>query len=450
RAKYRHAAAVIAREELGDDALAVEQFGKALDADPDDMRSFRSIDQLLTEAGDFRALARAHRKMLKRLGEDAPIAVLLPLWTRLGEISLDHLDDTDAALAAFEVASSLEPDNIARHEQLADLYLEAGDTRRDDAIEELQVLVRHDPDRVELYRALSNLYTAAGQTDKSYCLAQALVFLGAANDAERACIDRHRPAELRAARGRLTEELWHKAILHQDEDRHLGAIFTAVCGAVAATTARSASAFGLSPDDRSEVGKSSTRVVARVFKYVSDVLALDPEPHLYLLDDSDGIRVANTRSKDTLIPSVLIGRPHNQTKDDEALAFAIGKRLAYFRPERYLHYAVQTVPRLQAVYRAAMVASGAAELELDDDAGKLSEQIAKTVPRPVLDQVAILVRKLGADRPVAPLIAQWHVSADLTANRTGLILCNNLELAARLIATESQAMSTLATKDRLR
>jgi hypothetical protein len=48
------------------------------------------------------------------------------------------------------------------------------------------------------------------------------------------------------------------------------------------------------------------------------------------------------------------------------------------------------------------------------------------------------------------LITGWRSATDLTANRVGLILCNDLETAARLVATEPGAMTTLAAKDRLR
>ena len=44
--------------------------------------------------------------------------------------------------------------------RLADLYLEAGEARRDEAIVELQYLLGHAPERVELYKALASLYRA--------------------------------------------------------------------------------------------------------------------------------------------------------------------------------------------------------------------------------------------------------------------------------------------------
>jgi hypothetical protein len=48
------------------------------------------------------------------------------------------------------------------------------------------------------------------------------------------------------------------------------------------------------------------------------------------------------------------------------------------------------------------------------------------------------------------LVAGWRTATDLTANRVGLILCNDLETAARAIATEPPGLSTMPAKERLR
>jgi hypothetical protein len=268
RSKYHYAAAVIARDELDDVDLAIEHFQLALEDDPGNTRAFDAIDQALRGRGDYKNLARAYRKMLKRLGEEAPVDILLPLWTKLGEICLEQLEDTESAIAAFEVASSLDPDGRERHEQLAELYLEVGESRRQDAIEELQYLVQSDPDRVELYRALSNLYREEGELDKAFCLAQALVFLKAASAGEVELYQKVRPPQLVLSKRRLTEELWQKAILHGREDRHVNAIFASLIGEIASSAAQPPSAYHLASKDRIDVAHEP-RPVARMVKYAA-------------------------------------------------------------------------------------------------------------------------------------------------------------------------------------
>ncbi len=448
RAKYRYAAAVIARDELGDTDLAVDSFNAALDDDHTLPKAFDAVDKLLTDKQDWRNLARAYRKMLKRVGEDAPTSQLLKLWTRLGDLCVDHLGDNEAAIAAYEVASSLEPDNMDRHEQLANLYLEAGEDRRDDAIASLQLLVQAYPERVELYRALSDLYWEAEDTDKAFCLAQALVFLGAATDREKELFDKYRPQKFTVAKRRLTEELWQKSIIHDREDRHLNAIFSSLVASIAATTAQPPSAFKL-PGRRADT-QTDSHTAARMFGYAANILGLDPVPNVYITPDSeDPLRVANTAEKGKLHPSVLMGSPLLSQDAEDEIAFDVGKKLAYFRPERYVTYALQTLPKIETAFRAALVASGQGDSEGVPETAQMAGHLKKTVPTAVLEQVAAVARKMG-DRKSNGAVAHWRSATDLTANRVGLILCNDFETAARHIATEAPGISTIGAKDRLR
>jgi golgin subfamily B member 1 len=451
RAKYHYAAAVIARDELDDVDLSIEQFQLALEDDPANAKAFEGIDQILRERGDYKTLARAYRKMLKRLGEEAPVDILLPLWTRLGEICLEQLEDTESAIAALEVASSLDPDNRVRHEQLAELYLEVGESRRQDAIEELQYLVQADPDRVELYRALSNLYREEGELDKAYCLAQALVFLKAASPDEAMLYQKVRPPKLVVAKRRLTEELWQKAILHGREDRHVNAIFASLIGEIASSSAQPPSAYHLASKDRVDVAHES-RPVARMVKYAANVLGVGLDPQLYLLAEGaePGIRVANTVERGKLAPALLVGEAHVERMDERELAFELGKRMAYLRPDRYVSYAMTTLPTLEAAFSAALSAAGLRPAgEVAPEAARLADRLATAVPAQVLVQVAAIARKMNSDFKNGA-IASWRTATDLTANRVGLILCNDLETAARRVAVETGGVSTLSAKDRLR
>jgi golgin subfamily B member 1 len=461
RARFHYTAAVIARDELRDADLAVEKFHAALDDAPFTPKAFEGAEELLTERRDWKNLARAYRRQLKRMGEDAPTEVLLYLWTKLGDTYYDHLGDNEAATEAYQVACELAPDDIKRHEQLADLYLEARDARRQEAIAELQFLVAHAPDRVELYKTLASLYRAEHELDKAWCVTQALVFLGAASDEEKMIYDRFRPAQFVPAPRRLTEELWQKAIIHPKEDRIVGAIFSSTLGALAAGTAQPVTAFGLSPDARADLDRDP-RVVSRIVKYVSSVLAIDPTPMVWLQEGGEGLRVANTvglgAERQRLIPSLLVGAPQIGKSDERELAFEVGKRMAYLRPERFVTLALGTLPKLESAFTASVLAGGARITAHDgqpfathasDDAKKLASTLRQQVPGPLLEQVGEIASKLSG-RVGNGLVAGWRTATDLTANRVGFIVANDLETAARAIATEGVALSSLPVKDRLR
>ncbi|MBA3541286.1 MAG: tetratricopeptide repeat protein, partial [Deltaproteobacteria bacterium] len=461
RARFHYTAGVIARDELNDSELAVEKFGAALDDAPMTPKAFDAIDALLTARKDWKNLARAFRRQLKRAGDSHPTEKLLELWTRLGDVCLDHLGDTEAATEAYQVACELAPDDVQRHEQLADLYLEAGEARRQEAIAELQFLLGHEPDRVELYKALANLYRAEHELDKAWCVAQALVFLGAASDEEKTLYLKFRGDKFVPAPRRLTEELWQKSIIHPKEDRHVGAIFASTLNALAAGTAQPITAFGLQADARTDLDRDP-RAVSRIVKYVSGVLAIDPAPMVWLQEGGDGLRVANTvglgAERQRLVPTLLIGSPQIGKTDERELAFEVGKRMAYLRPERFVTLALTTLPKLEAAFAASVLASGArvnAENGspfadgVGDEAKKMATLLRSQVPAPLLEQVSDLSNKLSG-RVGNGLISAWRTATDLTANRVGFIVANDLETAAKAIATEGAALSSLSVKDRLR
>ena len=461
RARFHYTAAVIARDELHDVELAVDKFHTALDDAPRTPKAFEAVETLLVERKDWKNLARAYRKQLKRMGEDAPIEQLLALWTKLGDVYLDHVGDSEAATEAFQVALELAPDEVTRHEQLADLYLEAGEARRTDAIRELQYLLAHTPDRTELYKALASLYRAEHDLDKAWCVAQALVFLGAASPEEKLLYERFRPAQFSPAQRRLTEELWQKNVIHPREDKHVGAIFSSTLGAIAGGAAQPITAYGLTPETRADLDRDP-RPVSRIVKYVASVLAVDPMPMVWLQEGGDGLRVANTvglgSERGKLVPSLLVGSPQLGKNDERELAFEVGKRMAYLRPERFVTLAVGTLPKLEAAFTASLLASRVRIAAHDgrpsgdaasDEAMRLASTLQKQVPGPLLEQVAELSKTLS-DKLGNGLVSTWRAATDLTANRVGFIVANDFETAARGIATEGASLSSMSVKERLR
>jgi hypothetical protein len=103
KARYLVAMANILNYELASPVEAVEIYQQALDEDPDDRRSFERIERILTSQQDWPELARAFRRMIKRLGAsptEAQRPWLIALWGGLAELSRVRQDDLAAAAAA--------------------------------------------------------------------------------------------------------------------------------------------------------------------------------------------------------------------------------------------------------------------------------------------------------------------------------------------------------------
>ena len=147
--------------------------------------------------------------------------------------------------------------------------------------------------------------------------------------------------------------------------------------------------------------------VSRIVKYVSGVLAIDPAPMVWLQEQGDGLRVANTvglgADRQKLVPSLLVGAPLIGKADERELAFEVGKRMAYLRPERFVTLAVGTLPKLEAAFAAAVLASGArltgarrSRRTRPTTTRRRSSRVScmRQVPGPLLEQVGELSTKL--------------------------------------------------------
>ena len=111
--------------------------------------------------------------------------VTIALWHALGEIYRSRLKDINAAIQAFEVATSLDPENAKRHEILAELYIMAGPDFAEKAVAEQMLLISKDPFKIEAYKALRKIYMDSRQYDRAWCMCAALTYLQRAQRKDR-------------------------------------------------------------------------------------------------------------------------------------------------------------------------------------------------------------------------------------------------------------------------
>src|SRR5207245_8224444 len=126
RARYRHAAAMIRLEELGEPEAARAALVAALDDDPTHAESASALETLLCERGAWQELANHHYRMLSHLGTDGAVGERLRRWSALGELCLERLGDRAAGLLALEAAANLAPTDLLRQQRLAQLLDDAG------------------------------------------------------------------------------------------------------------------------------------------------------------------------------------------------------------------------------------------------------------------------------------------------------------------------------------
>jgi tetratricopeptide (TPR) repeat protein len=453
RARTLVAAGNILHYELGNDADAVDAYDRALDADPEDLKTFERIDKLLTATHDWKTLERCYRRQIKRMGTDVPLEqrpALLALWQGLGEIYRSRLKDNAAAIAAFEVAASLDPENADRRADtgkiLAELYEASGPAGYGKAVGEHRLLVRHARearDTAPHIKQLLRFFVELGELDHAFCAAQALVVLGQADRDERALAAQYQPrAPVRAAR-RMTEDLWQRSLCHPDQDRLLSPILAAISPAVAVARAKPHKEWGLKRKHRRDVA-TDPAMFCRALAYASGVLSVAP-PEVYLFPDAPGeIDLANVRESmtslpagvPTALPAFLVGREALEGRSETELGYVVARNLAMLRPDAFVRWptVVPTLAELEIVVRAAirLVAPDVpVPGQLGEQVGQYGDFLVRVASVQTREHLGLVVRRFLAAGGAID-VPRWARGLALTAIRTGLLVCGDLEVAIRL------------------
>lgn len=459
KAKYLVAIANILNYELHAVDEAVEIYNRALDEDPDDLKTFERIDKILTAKRSWRDEARNYRRMIKRIGTNpAPEKkdTLVALWRGVGEIYRSRLKDLTAAVTAFEVCASLDPSDSGTLEIMAEIFELQGPPFFIKAVEMRTRLAQRaesfDALAVQL-RALRRLYFDNRHYDRVFCVCAALVAMGRADPKERAYYERLAGYPLPAARAALTEELWQRCLYHQGEDFRISQLFAAICPSMMVVRAREVRAWGL--DERRRVGQdSSPSLVPQLIGYAASLLGLH-RPVLYLRPDVPGdIDVANVLEHGQPIPSLVVGRDLTRGRTEKEVAFIAGRTLAKMRSDHMVLWpnVVPSVAELRIAFLALLKMFQPA-MESDDERqpafAEYKNLFVRTLPPHALEPLGVIIPQLVQDSRQIDLKA-WAAAADETAMRAGLLVCGDVVVAMRALrAGDSPERGAISDETRL-
>ena len=430
RAKYLYTSAVIYRDEMKLSNESLSGFSKALDENPNHPKAMKAIDSILSTQGDWKKLSKKYRNVIKKTKDKVSVEAAYSYWGRLGQISYEELGDQASAMTAWEVAAELRPSQTEWLEKLVDLQIEAGQSHRKKAIKSMQTLLRMDPSRTEIYRGLFQLYLKENELDKAYCCAQALDFLGLAS-AEEKKIVAERKKDSKMASGQITDELWQSSIADRRENRIVDAIFSSLAQPLAMSKARNVTTFQF--EDRTA---SPTTQASKVFEYACKVLSPAVKPSL-VIDDKQpsAMQVANTKREGQIAPTVVLGKDNQSLESAQELAFSLGKKMTYLRPEKFLSLSAGTAPQMEEVLFGALKAANVDVKISNEMTGDSAQAIKNTVSKPVLDYIGKVAGQLNDESPKG-IVQNWLEASELTANRAGFILCDDLHTAAKMVAKE--------------
>jgi tetratricopeptide (TPR) repeat protein len=298
------------------------------------------------------------------------------------------------------------------------------------------------PGNPEAYAAAFSIHRRNGNTDGAFLAALALEELGAADVDQQILIDQFRTLSPSRARASLDPPAWER-LRAPGYDPVLAAVFAAVEEAAIGLKIEDLRAAGRLPElDRTQrLPESSTASIVRSFQWAARFLGIGC-PDLYAMDDAPGIAVMHA-----IHPSTALGRSVLSGPSAKDLAFLAGRHLTYYRPEYHVILYYPTRDELTTLLIAAVQLGLPEAPSMPPALRTLRARLARRIGERDHVMLARAIRELNA-RGGHAQIGAWMRAVELTAARTGLLLCGDLASAAAVVRSESRPLGDLTTEER--
>jgi hypothetical protein len=384
--------------------------------------------------------------MIQRLPKTPDVAqARLALWKTLGELYRNVLRNDDGARMAYQVVSRADPDDAVSTEAYAQLAAKKPGEEAE-AIAAYRQLLRTGAKAQKAASALVGLHAARKEYDQAYSSAQVLAhLLGAATPEELQVVSRLRKFARDQASRTMDDEAW-RLLLHERVRGPLADIMTLVALHARAMFVQSPKDLGLNPKkDELDVAGSMLFFV-NMFKYVARTLGMDGL-RLFRKEESG----ARLQVVPTDPPGLLATEEMFRERPKKELWFAIGKALAFRRPELFL---ARLMPhdQLDLVFQAAC-SVGTSRFVVTADphqVEKLKITLEKVVPDNVRKNTLKLLARSYCDVQHPGDVRAYLDGAELSSNRVGALLAGDLEVVKKGVVSEKAQVSKLRDDTRIK
>jgi hypothetical protein len=283
--------------------------------------------------------------------------------------------------------------------------------------------------------------------DEQLLAAAVLTRRGLASSSERALVEAHKTTALQRPAQPLTADAWH-LLYHPDQDRTTGEIFSVVASAVLlarVTAMRKQKTLPKLDPKKKHDPASSTVSVVRALGWSAATLGMDA-PSIYVAPESKG----GLEIIPAVPPAIRIGGAVLSGLSALELAFTCARHLVWFREEYFICSLVPAVEQLEDIFLAALLI-GAPDIPLRTEV-KARAALNRDAILPVLEQKQIeklegLVAQF-ISRGGRTSLRRWAQGAELTACRAGMLLCGDLDVAAKILLKEPNGEERLADVER--
>jgi tetratricopeptide (TPR) repeat protein len=358
------------------------------------------------------------------------------LWARHGELL--RAGDPEGAIAAFERVVALDDTQTAAREALASLY--PGRPGHEEAeLENHRRLLATDITRADSVRALAAHYTARGQLDRARCCHELLVLLGQATPEEAAFLSAYPLPELKPddPYASPTDEHDRRERLALPEATQMSEIFSCLWEGAPGLIGQRLEDFGVSSRDK--VSPMSELDLGKIYGQVAKALG-NKKTALYVKPETP----SNGSHGVTIVvqapPALVVGPGLAADAPPAEIRFQLARGIELTRPEYILAAGVrpkQFTSLFGSVLKAFHPRHSRRRAAAGDAAAEQAARLKKNVPYKVSKQLVNLFQGLGATSWSS---LRWRTVVHHVGNRTGLLLCGELAIAANILIRESGAV----------
>lgn len=446
KSKYLHTAAIVSWRQMGDLDKAAQFYDQVLDLDPSLDKALAESIELRRDKGDHEGVEKLLKIELEKATDKNDTAKMLETFDKLGVLYKDKLGWMGEAIDAYEAAQTLDPDNEARNELLAKLYASDPAQYLDKAVAAQVPILRRNPYKPDAYKLLRKLYTESKRADAAFCVCQALVNMNFAEPDEERFFRRMRGEGPAAAVEPLGDTEWSDSVLHRDADPLLTEIFAAIEPAVVKKNGQPLEALGYQLAYAVDLARHPYPM-SQTINYAAGVLGMAPPITFQNPNDPSGISFLHAHT-----PGIVLGAAALAAElPTQAAAFIAARHLSYYRPGLYIRHLVPTGTGLRAWLFAAIKLITPAFPIANELQGPVKENLSViegAIVGPAREVLASAVTKLLQAGAID--LKKWVAGIDLSADRAGFIVANDLELCNEMIKAADEASSAVPQKERLK
>ncbi|MEQ8980279.1 MAG: hypothetical protein RL846_20240 [Deltaproteobacteria bacterium] len=415
----------IYEEGLSDRKNAILANRKVMEIDPSNSEAVVRLSRLYEAEGDWQSLAEATAAYVRLLGPDEKHKAA-PLHLKMADVFEHRIKDDARAINALKYALDADPANQDALLSLAKLYSKSVDMYPQ-AVDAHRRLLQLDPFRVESYHEMHRMYERRGEHDKAFVVAEILVFLRAQHQDEDLYYHEHKSKVAPHAAAQLTYEDHDRLVTHPNERGAIRATLE-VCGAE--LTRLFPGDFGRFELDKADKHTSkSTLALRKLADELAAVLGA-PQFDLWITKKFElGLFVENEKP-----PVLIVGSNVGRRIQDKDQRFLIARQLERIKGGHHLLAQLNDRDLEVLLWSVARFGNNNVSVPVDANAlDAMQRQIAKVLPsrsRKFLEEAGRLLTQ-------GPVDVVRHRSASThTANRAGLVVTNDIEVAVRNIAKD--------------